>query len=105
MSAQGPRDAQAFARVSKEYADLTPIVEAIGALGKVRRELAEAEALLDDPTEDAGLKALAEEEAEALRARVPDLERKSGVEGTRVYGSVDCGGGGIITNKKNRKEK
>jgi peptide chain release factor 1 len=76
MSTQGPRDAQAFARVSKEYADLTPIVEAIGALGKARRELAEAEALLDDPTADAEMKALAEEEAEALRARVPALDHR-----------------------------
>ncbi len=76
MSAQGPRDAQAFARVSKESADLTPIVEAIGALDKARRELAEAEALLADPAADAEMKALAEEEAETLRERVPALDHR-----------------------------
>jgi peptide chain release factor 1 len=76
MSTAGPRDAQAFARSSKEYADLTPIVEAIGALQKARRELAEAEALLADATADAEMKALAEEEAQDLRVRIPELDRR-----------------------------
>jgi peptide chain release factor 1 len=76
MSAQGPRDAQEFARVSKEYADLTPIVEAIGALQKAQRDLAEAESLLADASADVEMKALAEEEADALRLRVPDLDRQ-----------------------------
>jgi peptide chain release factor 1 len=76
MSAAGPRDAQAFARSSKEYADLTPIVEAIGALRKAQRELADAEALLADAGADAEMKALAEEEAQDLRARIPELDRR-----------------------------
>lgn len=76
MSAAGPQDAQSFARVSKEYAELSPIVQAIGELRKAQRELAEAEVLMRDPAADPDMKTLAEEEAESLRERVPELDRK-----------------------------
>ena len=76
MSAAGPQDAQSFARISKEYSELSPIVAAIGELRKAQRELAEAEALMRDPAADPDMKALAEEEAESLRARLPELDRR-----------------------------
>src|SRR5690606_15597924 len=76
MSAAGPQDAQGFARTSKEYAELTPGVEAIGALRKAQRELADAEALMRDLTADPDMKALAEEEVVRLRELVPALDRQ-----------------------------
>lgn len=63
---------EAIARMSKEISDLTPVVEAIGALRRARANLEDAEAMAADPE----MRDLAEEEAAALRERVPELERE-----------------------------
>lgn len=65
-----------FARMSKEISDLTPVVEAIGALRKARDELAEAEAMASDPAAEGDMRALAEDEAADLRDRLPQLEHQ-----------------------------
>ncbi|MHA1112916.1 MAG: peptide chain release factor 1 [Alphaproteobacteria bacterium] len=64
-----------YARLAKEYSDLTPVVEGITALDKARAELAGAEEILAEPDGDAEMREMAEEEAAAARARVPDLEK------------------------------
>jgi peptide chain release factor 1 len=64
-----------FARLSKEYSDLTPIVDGIDALRRVREEIASLTDLAQS-AEDAELKALAEEELHALRGRLPALEQQ-----------------------------
>jgi peptide chain release factor 1 len=66
----GALDSQKFVAASKEYADLGPLVEAIGEWRKAERELKDAEALAADPD----MRAMAEEEAAALRKRLPELE-------------------------------
>jgi len=64
-----------FAKLSKEYSELNPIVEEVDALNRARQEFASlAEIVLS--SEDAELKALAEEELRALRERIADLESK-----------------------------
>ncbi len=60
-----------IARVGQEYAQLRPVVAQIAAYRQLRADLAEAEAMLDDPE----MKALAEEELPALRARLPEAEQ------------------------------
>src|SRR6478736_1470121 len=67
----GNLDSQKFVAASKEYADLGPLVEAIGEWRKAERELADVEAMAADPD----MKAMAEEEAAALKKRLPELER------------------------------
>ena len=67
----GTLDSQKFVAASKEYADLGPLVEAIGEWRKAERELKDAEAMAADPD----MKAMAEEEAAALKKRLPELER------------------------------
>ena len=67
----GTLDSQKFVAASKEYADLGPLVEAIGEWRKVEGELKEAEAMAADPD----MKAMAEEEAAVLKKRLPELER------------------------------
>jgi peptide chain release factor 1 len=62
-----------IAKLSKEYSDLSPIVGEIEALRRVRGERATT-AEMARSTEDAELKALAEEELEALREQLPALE-------------------------------
>jgi len=62
-----------FVKLSKEYSELSPIVETIEALRHAQAELrsaADMAASGDDPE----LKAMAEEEVQTLRERVPELE-------------------------------
>jgi len=66
----GAPPADEIAAISREYAELKPVVEQIRARHALRVEIEEAEALLDDP--DMG--ALAEEELPRLRAALPEVE-------------------------------
>jgi peptide chain release factor 1 len=61
-----------IAKLSKERADLLPVVEAIEALRRARADKAEAEAMLEEA--DPELKALAREELAAADERLPELE-------------------------------
>jgi peptide chain release factor 1 len=72
LSAAGLGGAE-FAKLSKEYSELGPIVGGIENLRRVEAELAaaaEMAAMTDEPE----LKTLAEEEVQTLRERVPELE-------------------------------
>jgi peptide chain release factor 1 len=64
-----------FARLSKEYSELSPIVDGIAALRHARDELA---SLVDisQSSEDAELKALAQDELQTLQERLPALEEQ-----------------------------
>jgi peptide chain release factor 1 len=73
--AAGTVDAGAFAKFSKEYSDLTPVVEAVEALRGARRELADLQALVADGS-DPEMRELAEEELRALKERLPELEQR-----------------------------
>ncbi len=66
--AQGGAD---VAQLGKEYSDLRPVVAEIAAYRQTLDEIAEAEAMLDDPE----MKELAQEELPPLRSRLPDLEQ------------------------------
>jgi peptide chain release factor 1 len=57
---------EAFAKISKEYSDLTPVVTAAKKVRKLRQEIADLETLLADKSTDADMRALAEEERPAL---------------------------------------
>ena len=76
LASPDQKDAQAYARNSKEYSDLTPLVEAIGEWKTARRELGDLEAMLGDGATDAEMRAMAEDEMVALKGRVPELEHK-----------------------------
>jgi peptide chain release factor 1 len=64
-----------FAKSSKEYSELTPIVDGIDALRRAREEIASLTDLAQS-SEDAELKALAEDELHGLRERLPALEQR-----------------------------
>jgi peptide chain release factor 1 len=65
-----------FAKLSKERAQLAPVVDAIEKYKGTVSALADSEALLNDPSSDSELKALAEEEVRSLRERYGSLEHK-----------------------------
>ncbi len=68
-------DASDFTKMSKEYAELTPVVEAVTGLRAAQQEMEECAALMDDGDTDADMKELAEAEFHELKKRIPELER------------------------------
>ncbi len=74
--ASGTLEAQEFTALSKEYADISPIVEKIEEFRAVEQEQAGLAELLDDPDTDAEMRGLAKEEQEALKERLPELEHQ-----------------------------
>src|SRR5258707_10338392 len=64
-----------FAKLSKEYSELSPIVDGIDALRRARDEVASLTDLAQS-SEDAELKSLAEDELQPLRERLPALEQQ-----------------------------
>ncbi|HEY9163055.1 MAG TPA: PCRF domain-containing protein, partial [Magnetovibrio sp.] len=66
----------AFQKMSKEYANLTPVVEAIDALEKTRADLHGALEMFAESRDDAELRAMAEAEVETLKAQLPELEHQ-----------------------------
>ncbi|MPZ08781.1 MAG: peptide chain release factor 1 [Kiloniellaceae bacterium] len=59
----------------KEFSDLTPVVQGIAALRGSQHEMADLAELIADPRSDAEMRALAESEFHALKARLPALEQ------------------------------
>ena len=72
-------DAADFVRMSKEFAELAPVVACIEELRAAESEAGDLAALMTDPDGDDDVKALAEEEFRELAARVPEIEKKLGV--------------------------
>jgi peptide chain release factor 1 len=66
-------DGAEIVRLSKEHAELKPVVEAVQALERARAEAPELEEMAS--AGDPEMAALAREELDALKARLPDLER------------------------------
>ena len=66
-------DSQNFVRLSKELAEMEPIVDSIQALNRAKDELAQAADMIADPDLDPEMKALAEEEFYRLKDDVPRL--------------------------------
>ncbi|KGJ14026.1 peptide chain release factor 1 [Paracoccus sanguinis] len=63
--------ADEIAAISREYAELTPVVSGIAEWRAAQSALTEAQAMLADPE----LRELAEDEIARLRARLPELEQ------------------------------
>ncbi len=76
LMSTGDLSADDFQKMSKEYSDLSPVVEAISALDKVREDLEGAESLLADAGDDPEMRELAQAEVLELKAQLPDLERQ-----------------------------
>ncbi len=65
-----------FVRLSKEYADLSLVVEAIQALRGAVAEIEDLRGLADDPEGEAEVRTLAEEEIRGLTENIPGLEER-----------------------------
>lgn len=69
-----PMDHQEFAKLSKEYSDLTPVAEAVLSLRKTEQEMRDLESMLSDPSLDAEMKTMAQGEFQELKDKLPDHE-------------------------------
>ena len=65
-----------YVKLSREFAELGPVIEAIKAYRAVTAEIADLEALAADPTTDAEMRKLADSEKPALQARRDKLEHQ-----------------------------
>lgn len=74
LSAEDQSDRQQFAALSKEYADLGPVVEAITKVQQTEKEIQDLEAMIKDSDTDPDMLDMAEEEYENLKRQLPDLE-------------------------------
>ena len=72
----GKLSTQEYAKISKEYSDLGPVVKAITNLHECEQELADIEEMLKQPSEDVELKKVAEAECLTLKERIPEFEHK-----------------------------
>ena len=76
LMSTGDLAADDYQKMSKEYSDLTPVVEAIQALDKLRDDYADAQSLLADSAGDPEMRDLAQAEVQELKVQLPELERR-----------------------------
>lgn len=72
LMSEGKATGEAFVKLTKEYSDLGPIVEAILQYKKAIHDQENLQELMNDPD----MKSMAEEEFYALKKLIPDLEHK-----------------------------
>ncbi len=72
LMSEGKAKGDAFVKLTKEYSDLGPIVEAIQGYKKAIHDQQDLQALMDDPE----MKSMAEEEFYALKKIIPELEHQ-----------------------------
>jgi peptide chain release factor 1 len=73
-------DQETYVRLSREFAELDPIVATINALRSAVRERDDLQHLIDDPGSEPDVTALAEEELGPLDAKIEELERRLKVQ-------------------------
>lgn len=69
-------DPKEFGRLSKEYSDMTPVVEAIEEVRKTEREIEDLEAMIADKDMDAEMREFAKQELEQLKEKLPHQEHQ-----------------------------
>jgi len=67
---------ETFVKLSREFAELAPVVDAVNAYRAAQHELEGIESLIDDPSTDAEMRAIADAERPQLEARRATLEQE-----------------------------
>jgi peptide chain release factor 1 len=68
--------AETFVKLSREFAELSPVVDAVNSFRAAQRELDGITSLIADPATDTEMRAIAEDEKHALEARRETLEKE-----------------------------
>jgi len=73
-------DQESYVRLSREFAELDPIIATITELRRAIAERDDLQQLIDDPASDPEMAALAEQELAALKPRIEGLEQQLKVQ-------------------------
>jgi len=73
-------DQESYVRLSREFAELDPIVATITALRRAEKERDDLNQMIDDPAADPDMATLAEAELGALDPKIEELERQLKVQ-------------------------
>ncbi len=74
--ASGP----AFVKLSREHAELSPVIEAARAYRNTQKQIEDADALIADPSNDGEMRGLAEQERAELKERLTALDHELKVQ-------------------------
>ena len=72
----GQLSSERYVQITRELAELTPLIEAVKTYRAAVRELADTDALIADSNTDAEMRGMAEAEREELTVRIEDLVQK-----------------------------
>src|ERR1700710_973655 len=72
----GQLSSEEYVRISRELAELNPLIDAVKAYRAAEAEIAGIDAMIADPSTDADMRALAEAERTTLEARSVDLAQQ-----------------------------
>ncbi|HUO01364.1 MAG TPA: peptide chain release factor 1 [Rhizomicrobium sp.] len=65
-----------FVKLSREHAELSPVIEAARAYRSTQKQIEDADALIADPSSDSEMRGLAEQERAELKPRLEALDRE-----------------------------
>src|ERR1700685_3977885 len=77
--ASGASGAQ-FVKLSREHAELSPVIEAARAYRSTQKQIEDTDSLIADPASDSEMRGLAEQERAELRTRLEALDRELKVQ-------------------------
>jgi len=72
----GQLASERYVQITRELAEITPLIEAIKTYRSAVKELADTEALIADPATDAEMRGMAEAERDELTPKIEDLVQK-----------------------------
>lgn len=72
----GQLSSERYVQVTRELAEITPLIEAVKTYRAAVKELADAEALIADPATDAEMRSMAEAERDELNPKIEELVQK-----------------------------
>lgn len=72
----GQLTSERYVQITRELAEITPLIEAVKAYRSAVKELADAEALIADPATDAEMRSMAGEERDELTPRIEELVQR-----------------------------
>ena len=72
----GQVNSEKYVQITRELAELNPLIDAVKTYRAARAEIADTETLLADSGTDPEMRSMAEAELETLRARVNELSQK-----------------------------
>ncbi|SFO56772.1 bacterial peptide chain release factor 1 (bRF-1) [Bradyrhizobium sp. Ghvi] len=72
----GQLSSERYVQVTRELAEITPLIEAVKTYRSALKELADTEALIADPATDAEMRSMAEAERDELNPKIDELVQK-----------------------------